>query len=348
MYRIIPRILLCLFVTGLLTSCYVIQQAGPFLSHHLCARPIDKLLADNRTDPATVTFLDRVEDIRNFARTELGLEESDNYTKFYPLDRDYLAAVVQAAPEFSVEPYMFRYPVFGKLPYRGFYSLKLAKREAEKLTKQGLDVFIRPVDAFSSLGFFSDPLFSFMIDYSASRLADLIIHEETHATLFIKGESDFNEKLATFVGREGAREYVISRFGESSDEYADMTTSGHDSEQYTRDLFELAQSLTEVYALDISPEEKRAMKADTIEQFRHEFAENYDERYEEEGYRDAADMDINNAYLSLFRIYEEQDGRLQRLFVQSGGIQEMMSRLKAGLEASGAKPWDVVDELLGN
>lgn len=330
----------------LLNSCYVIRQAGPFLSHHLFAKPNQKLLEDKRTDPRLVTFLKRVEDIRRFASDELGLEDTNNYTKLYELDADYLAAVVQAAPEFSTDPHLFRYPVLGELPYRGFYNPELAKREAEKLEEQGLDVIVRPVDAFSSLGYFRDPLYSFMVDYSASRLAELIIHEQTHATIFIKGESDFNEKLATVIGREGARQYVIERFGESSKEHTAMIAGRHDSEQFTRDMFDLGHSLSAVYAKEISEEEKRTMKAQTIKQFQLDFAEQYEERYDTDAYRDAATMELNNAYLSLFRLYEEPDGRIQRLLEKSGGIKEMTGLLQAELEKTGASPWTAVEKII--
>ena len=134
---IMPKTLLRIYFWTLLpwvmSSCYVFQQAVPFLGHHMGARSNEKLIEDGQTDPALVEFLRRVEDIRAFAGDELGLEDTDNYTRFYSIDRDYLAAVVQAAPEFSIEPYLFKYPVFGSLPYRGFYNPDHARKEAEKL-----------------------------------------------------------------------------------------------------------------------------------------------------------------------------------------------------------------------
>ncbi|MBN1685289.1 MAG: aminopeptidase [Spirochaetales bacterium] len=344
--RTLAKVCLCFFSAGLLTSCYVFQQALPFLSHHLCARPNEKLLRDAETDADTIEFLSRVEDIRAFAIEELGLEETKNYSSFYSIDTDYLAAVVQAAPEFSIDPYLFSYPVLGRLPYKGFYDPDQARREAAKLKTRGLDVFIRPVDAFSSLGYFRDPLFSFMVDYSAAGLAELIIHEQTHATIFVKGQPGFNEKLATVVGREGARQYVVSRFGESSEQYIALTASRRDSEQFSRDMFDLGQRLTAVYALDIPPEEKRRLKAETIELFQHEFAEHYKDRYDGEAYREAANMALNNAYLSLFRIYEEPDRRLERLMEKTGGIRQMLDVLKPELEGSESPPWEIVDGML--
>ncbi len=336
----------CVVIITLLSSCYVLRQAYPFLSHRIAAKSNTRLLESDETDTGIVTFLKLAEDIRAFASYKLGLEDTKNYTKFYELDAEYLAAVVQAAPEFSIDPYLFKYPVLGKLPYRGYYNPELAKRESEKLKEQGLDVIIRPVDAFSSLGYFRDPLYSFMIDYSSSRLAELIIHEQTHATIFIKGESDFNEKLATVVGREGARQYVMVRFGQASEKYIDMIAARRDSEQFTRDMFGLGRKLSSVYSRDISDEEKRALKARIIKQFQLEFAEQYQEHYSTDAYREAANMELNNAYLSLFRLYEEPDGRIQRLLEKTGSIKEMIELLQTKLDKTKDSPWTVVEKLL--
>lgn len=331
-----------------LTSCYVLSQAPPFLTHHLGARPNKKIIGDERTDRRTIEFLKTVEDIRAFAVEELGLKKTKNYTKYYDLDKKYLAAVVQAAPEFSIDPYLFNYPVIGKLPYKGFYDPDDARKEAEKLKERGLDVWIRPVDAFSSLGYFRDPLFSFMLDYSPARLAELIIHEQTHATIFLKGEADFNEKLATFVGREGARQYVATRFGRAGEEYRTLLESRRDAERYTKDMFALGRRLSLLYNRDITDESKRRLKKEIIQQFQREFAAAYEERYETDRYESAAELELNNAYLSLFRLYEEPDNTLQRLLDKAGGIRRMMELLASELERGDGSPWEAVEGLLEN
>ena len=346
--RSILKLSLCFSVPMLLTSCYVLRQALPFLTHRIGARSVEKILDDDDVDTALKGFLETVEDIRSFAITELGLADTDNYTRYYQIENDYLAAVIQAAEEFSIEPYLFTYPVLGPLPYRGFYNPDHARKEAEKLKEKGLEVFVRPVDAFSSLGYFRDPLYSFMVDYSPARLADLIIHEQTHATVFVKGESGFNEKLATVVGREGALRYVAAQYGEDSREYEEVIQGRRDSVRFSADMHKLGLKLTEVYNLDISIEEKRRRKSETLASFKREFAENYEERYESERYRRVTDMELNNAYLSLFRLYEEPDGRLQKLLEQTGRIAEMITLLKAEIESGDGSPWEAVDKLLAS
>ena len=109
---------------------------------------------------------------------------------------------------------------------------------------------------------------------------------------------------------------------------------------------DLAQRLVALYSLDLPEEKKRQEKAETIEQFQIEFGEHYDERYVGESYREAASMKLNNAYLSLFALYEEVDGRLQRLLEQAGGIKQMVGLLKTGLDENKESPWSIVDKLL--
>ncbi|MAG13011.1 MAG: aminopeptidase [Spirochaetales bacterium] len=340
------RLTVCVILSWSCISCYVLRQSVPFLRHHWGARPNAKLLLDEGTSKNVVDLLTRVSDLRKFSREELGLEDSHNYTRYYELDRSYLVAVVQGAEEFGLEPHYYNYPLLGSLPYRGFYDMEQANREKKKLAKQGYDVFVRPVDAFSSLGYFKDPLFSFMVDYADHRLAELIIHEQTHATVFITGEAEFNEKLATLVGREGAAQYIVSRFGSESKENQMMGESRLDSDQFALDMYDLSQKLTAVYTADISDDQKRTQKREVIGRFKAEFISTYEARYSGDGYRDIAAMEINNAFISLFRLYQEPEGRLDMLLSRTGNIGRMIELLRKELEEEDQDPWDAVDRII--
>ncbi|GHT80374.1 hypothetical protein FACS1894130_11490 [Spirochaetia bacterium] len=175
------------------------------------AVPLEKLgSGDNPTpdeEQLNRKFVARIGDIRRFAMEELGLRETKNYTRYVKLDRDYLAAAVSAAERDAFVRYEWWFPVVGNVPYKGFFRAEDARREGEKLRKRDLDVWIRRVDAFSTLGWFRDPLYSYMRDYPVHELADLLIHELLHATVYLKGHSQFDEELAEFVGREGSRLY---------------------------------------------------------------------------------------------------------------------------------------------
>lgn len=327
-----------------LSSCYVLGQAGPFLKHRISAVPVEKLLADSDTAPELRRFLILAEDIRRFSREELGLSDTDNYRKLTSLARDYLALVIQAAEEFSVEPYTFSYPVLGELPYKGFFRKEAALKERRRLEARGLDVYLRPVDAFSSLGFFRDPLYSFMSGYTPDRLAELIIHEQTHATLFIKGESRFNERLATLVGREGARLFMERRYGTQSPEWREMELRRAAGRRFAVDMKELAAELEDFYRSTGDEEGRRKGKRRILADFLTDFRAAHPERYPSGYFALPPDFPLNNAFLSLYRLYQEPDGPLERLYGCYDDIPSFLGDLQAAL-AEDADPWKIVGEL---
>jgi len=299
-----------LAVCGLLSGCYTVKQGVTLLGYLNRAVPLERA-GDEQ-------FVHLVTDIRKFAAEELGLAMSKNYTRYVELDRSYLAAVVSASARDSFRRYEWSFPVVGKMPYKGFFDIQDARRERDKLEKKDLDVWIRGVDAFSTLGWFQDPLYSYMRNYSPARLADLIIHESLHATVFIKGHVQFNEELAEFVGTQGARLYIQSRYGEDSEQYREIFTSEEEGQNYVAFIQGLAAELEAVYSSGISREEKLAEKERIIAEAQERFDREYESRFSNDNYRGFSQMSINNAYIELFRLYHAQDNFFADLYERSG------------------------------
>ena len=286
------------------------------------AIPLEDLAAKDGASEDDIRFVQRVGDIRRFAMEDLGLQESKNYTRYVALDRDYLAAVVSACADDSFTRHEFWYPVVGRLPYKGFFNVKDARRERAKLERKGLDVWIRGVDAFSTLGWFRDPLYSYMKDYSDRNLADLIIHELVHATVFLRNHSQFNEQLAQFIGTEGARLYMERLHEAYSDEIPDFESEAADSQAdwaaFITFLRLLIAELDEMYNSGITREEKLIRKDEIIEAAKIRFDENYDALFLTDNYRNFSELPINNAYLDLYRLYYEEDNFFKDLYERSG------------------------------
>ncbi len=261
------------------------------------------MAADPSTPAAIRTFLQRVMDIKSFAVQSVGLKDNGNYTRFKAIDRYHLVDVVSGADAVSFTPYLWSYPFLGKLPYKGFYVRADAEAEAARLKKEGWDVIVRPVDAFSTLGFTKDPVYSFMESYSPFEIASLIIHEQTHATLFLKGQPDFNEELATFVGDEGAFEWMRSRFGADSPEYRQALDQYADQQEFVLLLQGLAKQLSAVYAQPIDREEKLSRKAALIDEFNAMLVARRATLFRTDDYRKLGALPLNNAYLSLYNLY---------------------------------------------
>jgi predicted aminopeptidase len=310
----------------LLSGCYTLKQGGTFIGYLGKAVPLESLLKVKTGDDAESIadaeknrrFVERVQDIRRFAQEELGLNMTKNYTRYVQLDRSYLAAVVSASATDSFTRHEWRYPVVGVMPYKGFFNVKDARKERAKLEKKGLDVWVRGVDAFSTLGWFKDPLFSYMRDYSPDRLADLIIHESLHATVFIKGQVQFNEELAEFVGTEGARLYMAFRFGVDSAEYQAMFTGKEDHNKYVAFMQEVIAELQTLYNSDSERETILSEKERIIAAAKERFDAEYESRFDNENYRGFSAAPVNNAYLELYRLYYSEDSFFADLYERSG------------------------------
>jgi len=179
-------------------------------------RPIAELLARPDLDPTLRERLELVRAVRAFAAGPLGLRVGANYATFAELDGDTTAYVLSAARRDRLAPYTWWYPVVGRVPYQGFFERRAADAAARRLAAQDLDVEVRPAVAFSTLGWFADPLLSTVAQAPPVALADTVIHELFHSTVYVPGDATFNESAATFAGHRGAIAFFCSGPGSAA------------------------------------------------------------------------------------------------------------------------------------
>ncbi len=192
---------------------YVVKQGLIHLSHLQHAKPIEKILKNPSQYQLTseeVRKLSLIQAVQKFAIEKIGLKASQNYTTYvkFPDNRLYLVYVVSACEKYKLEPYSWSFLFVGKMPYKGFFELTDAKDLAKDLEKEDLDVYVRGSIAFSTLGWFSDPVYSTMLRLDDLSLIETIFHEMTHDTVYLKGQGEFNESLANFVGVEATLAYI--------------------------------------------------------------------------------------------------------------------------------------------
>ena len=205
--------ILLLVALGALTpmGCYLTRGAweeGKILARR---RPIPDLVADRSVEPVVRTKLRLVLDARQYARDSIRLRTGDSFTTYSKLDSDTLVLVLSAAYRDRLEAYTWWFPIVGRVPYKGYFDFDEARRAAASMFEKGYDVALRPSGAFSTLGFFNDPLLSTTLSRDSLELVNTVIHEVTHNTFYAPGQAVFNESFASFVGARGAAAFFRSR-----------------------------------------------------------------------------------------------------------------------------------------
>lgn len=193
------------------TACYLSHGAWEEAKILSRRKPIPDILADRSTSPVIRAKLAIVEAARKFARDSIGLNSGKSFTTYSYVGHDTLVVVLSAAYRDELVPYTWWFPIVGRVPYKGFFDFAAGRRAAADLEAKGFDVYLRPSSAFSTLGFFNDPLLNTALEADSMELANTVIHELTHNTYYAPGSVPFNESFASFVGARGAAQFFRSR-----------------------------------------------------------------------------------------------------------------------------------------
>jgi|WetSurMetagenome_2_1015567.scaffolds.fasta_scaffold108060_2 predicted aminopeptidase len=339
-------LLAALFMVSL-NGCYLIKQGCYVLKYSAGARNMEKMKQSGKTPEDVRAFFSLVGEIRQFASDSVGLSRNSNFTTFVNIPGNHVVNVVYGAGKLDFVPYTYRFPFFGGFPNKGFFDSSDARKEAEGLAAKGYDVCVIPAGAFSTLGFFSDPIYSYMKKYSPFRIASLIFHEQTHATLFIKNHVQFNEELAMFIGNEAALRFIKSKFGDTSENYRNAVFSMRDEDAYYGLMRSLHARLQMVYAdTTVNDTAKLRLKQEIIGRFRDSVAANYDSLFRSQSYRGLSKAPINNATLvadmtytmslSVFRdLYDRKKGDFKAMLLslktlknKKGDLHELVGKLE--------------------
>lgn len=221
------------------------------------ATPVKDVLNDPAVADSIKTKLVFIEEIRQFAIDSLGLNDTPLYQSYYDQKDRPICYVLTVAEPYQVKAIDFSFPLIGSFTYKGFFDLAKAKKEAQHWS--GYDTEISPVSAYSTLGYFNDPILSGMLSLPEGRLASLIMHEMTHATVFIKNQHEFNENLANFIGDYGALRFLAQRFGTSSPAYLTYTEGKVFRDRYVQHFNKGKLSLDSLYE-SFEPELSKARK----------------------------------------------------------------------------------------
>jgi len=277
------------------------------------AKPIARVLKDEKLDPKIRTGLLLVEDIRAFAKDEIGLATSRNYTTYVDIGRGPVSWNLVVCAKDQLTPLRWSYPVVGSVPYRGYFHRAEAETARDRYEGEGYDTYLRPVSAYSTLGWFPDPILSTMLRYNEADLADLIIHELTHATLWIEGDVTFNESLASFVGEAGALLWLQKKYGQDAPVVQKVRDAGDDAVIFRTFMHQIATQLDSLYQSDLDFDTKVAKREAVFERAKEAY---YQLPLKTNVYDGFPSWSLNNAQMALYRVYRARTDVFERVFEQ--------------------------------
>ena len=261
--------LCAVLLSGCETLAYYSQAVGGQLSLTASARAIDTVIDDPATPEALRTKLRLAHRIRDFATSELGLPDGGSYRQYAELGRPFVVWNLFVAPEFSTKAVESCFPVTGCVSYRGYFKEADAQDYAARKRAGGFDVQVRGIPAYSTLGWFDDPVLSSFIRYPEAELARLIFHELAHHVLYVKGDTAFNESFAVAVERAGVRRWLANR--KTTDDLKAFF-AGRERQREFIELVEAAKvRLDKVYESDLPPDRMREAKRAGFEQLRKDY-----------------------------------------------------------------------------
>ncbi len=285
------------------------------------AQPISTIVADPNTDKVLKNTLSKVILLRKFASRTLKLPDNESYMSYADLKRPYVVWNVYATPEFSVKLKEWCFVGAGCVEYRGFFSKEKADHFAEELRNKGYDVHVGGIRAYSTLGWFDDPVLNTFIGFSEIQLARLIFHELAHQIVYVQDDTEFNESFATMVELEGTRRWLASN---GTSEQQDMFDAGQRRELiFTELVLKYRERLKKLFSSGASDSEKRIYKSYIFSELRGEFSRLKAANKALNSYDQWFELQMNNALLATISTYTKHVPGFRSLLTRQGGDMEL-------------------------
>ncbi len=280
-------------------------------------KPISRMLASSSLNDEQKRKLRLVEEAKAFGETTLGLVASSNYTTFVQLDQPHVTYIVQAAYARQLKPYMWSFPFVGKVPYKGFFVREMADKEAAEFSPEEYDTYVRGVSAYSTLGWFQDSVLSSMLRYEDHDLVELILHETIHTTLFIKSAAEFNERMATFLGHQGMKQFYLAREGADSVNLKKAENDSLDQRVFSAFITRELEMLKKWYE-DQRGSVTAESKAERLREIQTRFDTEVRPKLRSSNYVDFSKRQLNNAMLLAYKTYEYSMADFEKLWNHFG------------------------------
>lgn len=305
--RILSVVLVLLTTTGCQIP-YILESAWTHIKIMSSKKDIEKALKDPNLPEEWRAKLNLTLEVRPYIQ-DLGLKITKNYQSFVDLKRPYISHLLIVTPEYSLKTKKWWFPIVGSFPYKGFHSEKKADKAAQYFQKKNMDTYVRGVTAYSTLGWFNDPLLSTMMRYSDEDLVETIIHESIHATIFIKDNVEFNEQLAVFIAKKATLKY----YQEKSKDLYEKIIADHKNEDLFTEFLMTNYKKIKLFYRDKSNHTHEA-KAKIFEDVKTDYKKNYSQKITNRKYDFILTEDLNNAFFAAQKTYHMNQMKFETIF----------------------------------
>jgi len=320
MKKLSTILLLLLSVSSFITGCgklLYLSKLGwhqSYITFH--SVPIQEVLKDERVAGDAKEKIRFIQEVKRFGEEKLGLTKTKSYSKYFEAKGPILH-VITASQKDCLLLYHWDFPITGRVTYKSFFTKKDVLKEKQCLEAKGYDTFVQEAGAYSTLGWLKDPIFSSMLQWDEATLANLILHEMTHGTIYFKGQTDLNEQAATFVGNRGAIDFLTEKYGKESKEVLEAIHSQEDDLLLSRWIDQACQQLSGFYARQISKDEKLKGREELFQRLKEDFKEKK-AFFKTETYENFEKEDLNNAVFLAYQRYFRRLENLEALYEYLG------------------------------
>jgi len=263
--------------------------------------PVQEVFEDKGVGDEAKERIRFIQEVKRYGEERLGLTKTKSYSKFFEVKGPVLY-VITASEKDRLQLYYWNFPIVGRVTYKSFFTRDGALKEKAWLEQKGLDTLIQRAGTYSTLGWLRDPIFSTMLKWNEATLANLILHEMAHATVYFKGQTDLNEQVATFIGNQGAINFLTEKYGSGSKEVIEAIHAQEDDLIFSRWIDQAYQRLSKLYGEGISRDEKLRGREEIFQSIKEEFKE-IKGQLKTDCYKDFEKIELNNAVLLAYRRY---------------------------------------------
>lgn len=274
--------------------------------------PVQEVLENERLDRDAREKVRFIQEVKRFGEEKLGLRKTGSYSKYFEVNGPVLH-VITASEKDRLQLHHWDFPITGKVTYKSFFTTEDVLKEKQFLEAEGYDTFVQKAGAYSTLGWLRDPIFSSMLVWDEATLANLILHEMAHTTIYLKGQTDFNEQVATFVGNHGAIDFLMEKYGKESKELVEAIHSQEDDLLFSRWIDQACQQLSRFYGREIPKDEKLKGREELFQRLKEDFKER-GASFKTGNYENFEKVDLNNAVLLAHHRYFHRLENLQALY----------------------------------